>query len=165
MLLEFATFVSYFVLLLGIAILSYQKQKSEADFIIGNRSLNFWLTALSAHASDMSSWLFLGYPALIFATGVSGAWAAIGLTVCMFLNWHFIAPKIRTVTEQTNSLTLSSYFETRFGDTSGEIRLVSAAMSVLFFTFYISSGLVALGILVESLFNLNYLIGISIGLL
>src|SRR3990167_8194106 len=132
MLLEFATFVSYFVLLLGIAILSYQKQKSEADFIIGNRSLNFWLTALSAHASDMSSWLFLGYPALIFVTGVTGSWAAIGLIVCMFL---------------------SSYFENRFGDTSGKIRIVSAIMSIFFYTFYISSGLVGMGILVESLFG------------
>ena len=162
--LELGTFIGYFVILLAIALLSYRKQKSEADFIIGGRSLNFWLTALSAHASDMSSWLFLGYPALIYATGVSGAWAAIGLTFFMFMNWHFIAPKIRTVTEQTNSLTLSSYFETRYGDTSGSIRVVSAIMSVLFFTIYISSGLVGLGVLVETLFDLNYFFGISTGL-
>lgn len=162
--LELATFLGYFVVLLLIASLSYRKQKSDKDFLMGNRSLNFWLTALSAHASDMSSWLFLGYPALIFTTGLFSAWAAVGLTAFMFLNWQFVAPKIRTATEQMESLTLSSYFEARFSDTTGSIRLVSAAMSILFFTFYISSGLVGLGILVESLFNLHYLIGISIGL-
>src|SRR5271166_5185015 len=107
-LLELATFFSYFAILLLIAFFSYRKQKSDTDFLIGNRSLNFWLTALSAHASDMSSWLFLGYPALIFTTGLFSAWAAIGLTVFMFLNWHFIAPKIRIATEQVGSLTLSS---------------------------------------------------------
>src|SRR6266436_3807221 len=123
-LLEIGTFVGYFLVLLLIASLSYRKQSSDKDFLIGNRSLNFWLTALSAHASDMSSWLFLGYPALIFTTGLFSAWAAIGLTVFMFLNWHFIAPKIRTATEQAESLTLSSYFEARFSDTSGSIRLV-----------------------------------------
>jgi len=164
-LLELATFFGYFAILLLIALFSYRKQKSDTDFLIGNRSLNFWLTALSAHASDMSSWLFLAYPALIFTTGLFSAWAAIGLTVFMFLNWQFIAPKIRTVTEQLGSLTLSSYFEARFGDTSGGIRLVSAFMSVLFFIFYISSGLLGLGILVEALFNLSYYIGISIGLM
>lgn len=163
-LLEVGTFFGYFLVLLLIASLSYRKQKSDKDFLIGNRSLNFWLTALSAHASDMSSWLFLAYPALIFTTGLFSSWAAIGLTLGMFLNWHFIAPRIRTVTEQMESLTLSSYFETRFSDTSGRIRLVSAAMSVLFFTFYITSGLVGMGILVESLFNMNYIFGISIGL-
>ncbi len=164
-LLEVGTFFGYFIILMMIAVVSYRKQKSDKDFLLGNRSLNFWLTALSAHASDMSSWLFLGYPAAVFVTGLSSAWAAIGLVVGMFLNWQFIAPKIRTATEQMGSLTLSGYFESRFSDLSGSVRLVSAAMSVLFFTFYISSGLVGMGILVENLFGLNYLVGISIGLL
>jgi sodium/proline symporter len=82
----------------------------------------------------------------------------------MFLNWHLVAPKLRLITEQTNSLTLSSYFENRFGDVSGSIRVVSAIMSVFFFTFYISSGLVGMGLLVESLFGINYTVGISLGL-
>ena len=162
---ELATFFGYFAIILLIAFASYRKQQSDSDFIIGNRSLNFWLTALSAHASDMSSWLFLAYPAEIFKQGVFYSWAAIGLTVFMFLNWQFIAPKIRTVTEQLGSLTLNSYFETRFGDKSGAIRVVSAIMAILFYTFYITSGLYALGILVESLFGLSYLVGISVGLL
>lgn len=164
-LMEVGTFFGYFIILMMIATLSYRKQKSDKDFLLGNRSLNFWLTALSAHASDMSSWLFLGYPAAIFISGLSEAWAAIGLVAGMFLNWQFIAPKIRIATEQMGSLTLSGYFESRFADLSGSIRLVSAAMSVLFFTFYISSGLVGMGILVENLFGLDYIVGISIGLL
>lgn len=112
--LQIGTFVGYFLGLALIVFFSYQKQKSDKDFLIGDRSLNFWLTALSAHASDMSSWLFLGYPALIFVTGLFSAWAAIGLTFFMFLNWQFIAPKIRIATEQMQSLTLSAYFESRF---------------------------------------------------
>jgi sodium/proline symporter len=162
--LEIITFTTYFCVLLGIAFLSYQKQTSDTDFILGDRSLNFWLTALSAHSSDMSGWLFLGYPAMIFTTGLFGGWAAIGLTVFMFLNWQFVAPKLRIATEQTNSLTLNSYFENRFGDKTGAIRYVSAAMSILFFTFYISSGIVAIGVLVESLFQFPYLVGTTFGL-
>jgi sodium/proline symporter len=162
--LELATFIVYFACVLGVAFLSYRRQKSDTDFLLGNRSLNFWLTALSAHASDMSSWLFLGYPALIFKTGLFSAWAAVGLTLFMFLNWQFIAPRLRVVTEQTNSLTLSSYFENRFSDKTGTIRFVSALISVFFFTVYISSGLNGLGILLETLFNIEYHLGISIGL-
>ncbi|MDE3048006.1 MAG: sodium/proline symporter, partial [Verrucomicrobiota bacterium] len=163
--LEVGTFAGYFIVLMCIALLSYRKQRTDKDFLIGNRSLNFWLTALSAHASDMSSWLFLAYPASIFTGGLISAWAAIGLVVGMFLNWQFVAPKIRTVTEQMGNLTMSGYFESRFSDLSGSIRLVSAIMSILFFTFYISSGLVGMGILVERLFQLHYFVGISIGLI
>ncbi len=132
---------------------------------MGDRSLNLWLTALSAHASDMSSWLFLAYPSLIFLGGIPNIWTAVGLTLCMYLNWQFVAPRIRTVTEQTNSLTLSAYFENRLGDKSGSIRLVSACSSLLFYTIYIAAGLVGMGLLVESLFGLNYHLGISVGLL
>lgn len=161
---ELAAIVLYFALLLAIGFFSYKKHISASDFIIGDRSLNYWLTALAAHASDMSSWLFMGYPALIFAKGVPGAWAAVGLISCMFLNWQFIAPKIRVATEQYNSLTFSSFFESRLADTSGVIRIVTALILIFFYTTYISSGLVGLGLLLETLFNLDYAIGILIGL-
>ncbi|PIS00200.1 MAG: sodium/proline symporter [Chlamydiae bacterium CG10_big_fil_rev_8_21_14_0_10_35_9] len=162
--LEIITFTLYFAVVLLIVFLSYKKQKSDKDFILGDRKLNFWLTALSAHASDMSSWLFLAYPAQIFLLGGFNIWAGIGLTLFMYLNWQFIAPKVRIATEQTNSLTLNAYFENRFADRSSSIRLVSGLMTLLFFTIYICAGLVGMGFLVESLFGVHYAIGISIGL-
>ena len=158
------TFIIYLSGLFAIATWNWLKQKSDKDFILGGRSLNFWLTALSAHASDMSSWLFLGYPSVIFLFGAFHAWAGIGLTLMMYFNWQFIAPKIRTISEQTDSLTLNAYFENRFADTSGSIRIISALMSLFFFTIYISSGLVGLGLLVETLLGYHYFWGISIGL-
>jgi sodium/proline symporter len=161
---EMLAVVLYFALLLTIGILSYRKQLSASDFIIGNRSMNYWLTAMAAHASDMSSWLFMGYPAVVFTGGLFSAWSAVGLIVFMFLNWQLIAPKIRTATEQYNSLTFSSFFESRFADTSGMIRVFTAIMSLAFYTIYISSGLVGLGHLLEILFNLPYSFGVLVGI-
>lgn len=161
---EWFILLGYFAVLLSVIYFSYKKQKTDADFILGNRSLNFWLTALSAHASDMSGWLFLGYPALVFGGGVFAAWAALGLIIGMFLNWQFVAPRLRIATERFGSLTLSSYFEKRFNDNSGALRLISGLMSLLFFTIYIASGLIAMGVLVESLLGLSYFLGIFIGL-
>ena len=162
---ELTAVTIYLMLLVGIGILSYRRHLSSTDFIIGNRSLNYWLTALAAHASDMSSWLFMGYPAVIFAKGLVGAWAAVGLIIFMFLNWQFLAPKMRIATEAYNSLTFSSFFENRFADTSGVIRIVTACMSLVFYTIYISAGLVGLGLLVKTLFGIPYDIGILIGIL
>ncbi len=162
---ELLAIVIYFLLLFAVGYFSYRKSISAADFIIGNRSLNYWLTALAAHASDMSSWLFLAYPATIFSGGLIGAWTAIGLIGCMYLNWQWIAPKIRVATEQYNSLTFSSFFESRLGDTSGLIRLFSAAILIVFYTIYISAGLTGLGDLLTSLFNIDYGMAILIGIL
>jgi len=154
----------YFLILLTIGILSSRRKLTSSDFILGNRSLNYWLTALAAHASDMSSWLFMAYPATILIGGVFHAWTAIGLILFMFLNWQFVAPKIRKLTERYQSLTFSSFFESRFADTSGRIRIFTALMSLFFYTIYISSGLMGLGMLLETLFGIDYSLGILIGL-
>ncbi|CUI16537.1 sodium/proline symporter [Candidatus Protochlamydia naegleriophila] len=155
-----AAFLCYFAILLIIGLLAHKKQTSSADFIMGNRSLSFWLVALSAHASDMSAWLFMGLPMSVFLLGLSQVWIAFGLVAGMFLNWQFVAPKLRAMTEKYDCYTLSSFFEKRFQDRSGTIRSLSAVMLVLFLTHYLSAGMIGIGVLLESLFGLNYYVGL-----
>ena len=160
---ELLAIALYVAILLGIGIWSFKKHQSAADFILGGRSLNFWLTALAAHASDMSSWLFMGFPAVIFIGGLFNAWYAVGLTLFMFLNWFFIAPRVRIKTEEYNSLTFSSFFESCFHDTSGVIRIFTSVMCCIFYTIYVSAGMVGIGLLIEALFDIPYYIGITAG--
>ncbi len=159
-----AAFAVYFSILLVIGYAAYYKSKKAADFTLGNRSLNFWVTALAAHASETSTWVFMALPAAIYSKGLFiDGWTAIGLTLFMFLNWRLIAPKLRTATEKLHSSTLSTFFENRFHDESGLLRIISAIFGLLFFMFYISAGLVALGILFESLFHVSCIVGIIFG--
>lgn len=162
---EIFAIILYFSVLFVIGALTYRRQLSEADFILGSRSMNLWLTAMSAQASDMSSWLFMAYPAAILLGGLFNAWTAIGLLLFMYLNWQFIAPRVRIATEQYGCMTFSSYFESRFADTSGLIRIFTALISMVFFTIYISAGLVGLGYLFDTMLHVSYPIGILVGVL
>lgn len=155
-------FVAYFCVLLAIGLISHHKQTSSADFIVGNRSLNFWVTALSAHASDMSSWLFMAFPAAIFLGGLSQTWIAFGLLMGMLLNWQFVAKKLRMSTEKYDSYTLSTFFEKRFKDNSGVLRVLTAIVALFFLTCYVSAGLIAMGGIFESMFGINFYIGLTI---
>ncbi|MCH1429493.1 MAG: sodium/solute symporter [Chlamydiales bacterium] len=150
----------YFAIVSLIAYFSYHKQKNTEDFLMGGRSLNFYLTALSAHASDMSSWLFIGFPVAVYKFGLEESWAAAGLLIGMFLNWTLIAKPLRIATESRDNLSLPSYLENAFGDKSGIVRLVSSLALLFFFTVYIASGLQGIGILFESLFSIDYQYGI-----
>lgn len=157
-------FIVYFGLLLGVGLYFYRKNKSQADFALGGRKLNYWVTAISAQASDMSDWLFMGFPGAIYAQGLIEIWTAVGLVFFMFLTWHYIAPRFRTATEHTNSETLPSFLQKKFNGTTNTIRVIGGLLGLYFFVFYIAANLVGLGRIFETAFNINYHYGIIIGL-
>ncbi len=160
------SFILYFSILVMVGFISYfvQKIRSDVDFLVGNRSLNYWVTAISAHASDMSSWLFMGIPAIVYAGNCIEIWIVVGLVVGMFFNWHLVAPQLRKMSEKYQCFTVSTFFEKRFDDKSGAIGLFSALIALFFFTFYLGSQLMAMGLIFESLFGINYGFGIGIGI-
>lgn len=153
----------YFSIITAVVLISSRKVKSSADFILGSRSLNFWLTAMAAHASDMSSWLFMGYPAIIYAGGLVNIWVAIGLLICMWLNWQYVAGQMRVLSEKLGCSTISSFLQCRYGDDSGTLRLLSALFCFVFYVVYICSGLVGLGLMGQSLFGISYSVGLILG--
>lgn len=157
-------FLIYFAILIAIGIISYRGKSSTSEFIIGNRSTNYWITAISAQASDMGSWLFLGFPAAVYTKGVFEWWTAIGLIFFMYIIWTAIAPRLRIQTEKLNSLTLSSFLNAHFQDKQGKIGFFAALFSIFFFTFYIAAGLVGLSLLFSHAFSISYQVGIIISL-
>ena len=163
-------FITYFSIIGIIAIASYLSSKKNisaqySELLLGNRSINYALTALSAHASDMSDWLFMAFPGALYAGGMINGWIAIGLIGGMLTVWHCIAPELRKATEKYNCFTLSTYFEHRFEDTSGTIRLISAVLSIIFFAVYIAAGLKGFGFIAESVFHIPYGIGVMVAII
>ncbi|MCM3726348.1 sodium/proline symporter PutP [Neobacillus cucumis] len=153
----------YMVGMLLIGYFAYKRTSNLSDYMIGGRGLGAAVTALSAGASDMSGWLLMGLPGAMFTQGLSASWIAIGLTIGAYLNWLYVAPRLRIYTETANnSMTIPAYLENRFGDHSSMLRLTSGLVIIVFFTFYVSSGMVSGGVLFESTFNLNYQAGLWI---
>ncbi|WP_193597641.1 sodium/proline symporter PutP [Microbacterium sp. YJN-G] len=150
----------YFAAMLLIGYLAYRRTDDHEDYMLGGRNLPPWVAALSAGASDMSGWLVMGLPGAIFLTGLIEAWIAIGLTIGAYLNWLLVAPRLRAYTEVSrNSITVPSFFENRLRDSTRLLRILSGLVVLVFFTFYISSGMVAGGVFFESSFNGDYLVG------
>lgn len=157
------TFIVYFVLLLGIGFYFYRKSVSIEDYLLGGRGMGAWVTALSAQASDMSGWLLMALPGAIYLGGMGNVWIAIGLFIGTVLNWKLVSGRLRVYTQKTNTITLPCFFEQRFGDPTGLLRVVSAIIILLFFTIYASAHLKATGHLLESTFGIQYEMAVIIG--
>ncbi|WP_414705377.1 sodium/proline symporter PutP [Pseudomonas sp.] len=151
------TFVVYIAAMVLIGLFAYMRTKNLSDYILGGRSLGSFVTALSAGASDMSGWLLMGLPGAVYMSGLSEGWIAIGLIVGAYLNWLFVAGRLRVQTEHNgNALTLPDYFTHRFEDSSRVLRIFSALVILVFFTIYCASGVVAGARLFESTFGMSY---------
>lgn len=155
--------IIYLVAMVYIGLLANRRTENLDDYMLGGRRLTPAVSALSAGASDMSGWLLMGLPGAIYVSGLVEGWIAIGLTVGAWLNWKFVAPRLRSYTEiAANSITIPSFLGARLKDSSNLLRLVSGAIILVFFTFYVSSGMVSGGTFFETSFGMNYALGMVI---
>lgn len=149
--------VVYLIGMLYIGFASSKKTRTTGDFYLGGRQLGPFVTAMSAEASDMSSYLLMGIPGLAYFSGVADAgWTALGLMTGTYLNWLFTAKRLRTYTARLDAITIPEYFQKRFRDEKNITLLIGAAFIIIFFVPYTASGFSACGKLFASVFGVNY---------
>lgn len=151
------TIVVYLVAMVAIGAWASKKNKSTDDFYLGGRKLGPFVTAMSAEASDMSSWLLMGLPGVALIAGLPEAtWTAIGLAVGTYLNWLLVAKRLRHYTHHIGAITVPEFFSKRYKDDKHILSLIAAVVIIVFFIPYTASGFNACGTLFSTLFGIDY---------
>jgi sodium/proline symporter len=151
------TMFVYLAMMIGIGIYFSRRNKSSDDFYLGGRKLGTLVTAMSAEASDMSSWLLMGLPGVALLSGTAEAgWTAIGLAVGTWLNWLIVSNRIRIYSDKINAVTIPDFFSKRFHDNQNILTCIAAIVIIVFFIPYTASGFNACGTLFSSLFGVDY---------
>jgi len=159
------TIIAYlcFVIVTGVMI-GRRGKKSAEGFYLGGRGMGPLVTAMSAEASDMSSWLLMGLPGVAYLSGVADAsWTAIGLAVGTYLNFLLVAKKIRRYSVKLEAITIPSFISKRYGEKKPVIMCIASLIILIFFVPYVASGLAAIGKLFNSLFGWDYMLAVIIG--
>ena len=150
--------VVYMAMMIYVGIRCSKQNKTTDDFYLGGRKLGPVVTAMSAEASDMSAWLLMGLPGVALMTGLAEAtWTAIGLAVGTYLNWLFVAKRLRNYTEKIGAVTLPEFFSKRFKDDKNILSAIAALVIIVFFIPYTASGFSACGKLFSNIFAMDYM--------
>lgn len=151
--------VVYLIFMVVIGIFYSGQNETVSDFYLGGRKLGPLVTAMSAEASDMSSWLLMGLPGVAYLSGCAEAtWTAIGLAIGTYLNWLFVAKRLRLYSVKAgNAFTVPEFFSNRYRDKSHAILALSAIIIIVFFVPYTASGFAACGKLFSTLFGVSYM--------
>lgn len=158
-----ATVVIYLLSMLVIGFVYSKKNEDICDFYLGGRKLGPFVSAMSAEASDMSSWLLMGLPGVAYLTGCSEAgWTAVGLVVGTYLNWLIIAKRLRIYSQKIGAITIPDFFSIRYKDEKHILMCTTAVITLIFFVPYTASGFSACGKLFSFLFGWDYHISMII---
>ena len=163
-----ATIVVYLfgMMLVGVIFNKAGAADTSDGFYIGGRKLGPLVTAMSAEASDMSSWLLMGLPGLAYLAGVAEVgWTAIGLAVGTYLNFLLVARILRRYSERIGAFTIPDFFSRRYADQENTLSVVAALIIIIFFVPYTASGFKAVGTLFNSLFGIEYHVSMIFGAL
>ncbi|MCD8212294.1 MAG: sodium/proline symporter [Oscillospiraceae bacterium] len=153
-----AVIAAYLVFIILVGVFYSRQSTTVSDFYLGGRKLGPLVTAMSAEASDMSSYLLMGLPGLAYISGLAdAAWTAIGLAVGTYLNWLFVSKRIRRYSEKIRAITIPEFFSKRFHDNKKMLQIIAAVVIVVFFVPYTASGFAACGKLFGTLFDAPYL--------
>ena len=137
---------------------------SSDDFYLGGRKMGPLVTAMSAEASDMSSYLLMGLPGLAYLCGLPEvSWTCIGLAIGTYLNWLIVARRLRRYSARIGAITVPDFFSRRYGDKKNLLSAIAAVVILVFFIPYTASGFKAIGTLFNSLFGVDYHTAMIIG--
>jgi len=157
-------FIVYVVIVLAIGVYAYVRTKNASDYFLGGRNLSPAVAAISAGASDMSGWVLLGLPGYAYLAGLEAFWITLGLTIGVAANWMLMAKRLRIYSViLDDAVTVPAYLQRRFADTKPWLKMISALAILLFFLFYVGSGLIAGGKLFNAVFGLDYTVAVFSG--
>ncbi len=140
------SFVLYLVILLGLGLYAARFIKSLKGFLLADRSMGPFVTAMSAEASAMSGWLLIAVPARAFTYGLSAIWVGMACVMGDAVSWLAVSRRLRRQTERLRALTLPEYFEKRFAKEGGyAVQLVATLGIMVFMLIYLWAQFVAAG--------------------
>lgn len=149
--------VVYLAAMVIIGALYSKRTNNVGEFYLGGRKLGPIVTAMSAEASDMSSWLLMGLPGVAYVTGICDAgWTAIGLGVGTYFNWLIVAKRLRNYSANIGAITIPDFFSSRYKEKKNILMAIAAIIIVIFFVPYTASGFAACGKLFGTLFGVDY---------
>lgn len=161
-----ATITIYLLAMLAVGFIYSKNNGDSTDFYLGGRKMGPLVTAMSAEASDMSSWLLMGLPGLAYLSGIcEPIWTALGLGIGTYLNWLIVSKRLRRYSSNIDAFTVPQFFSKRFHDNKNILSAIAALVIIVFFVPYTASGFSACGKLFNSLFGVNYTVAMIVSAL
>jgi len=148
-----ALLVLYSVLLAHHAWAGSRETKSLADYYVGGRGMGGWVIGISFFATYASTNSFVGFSGQTYSWGLP--WMLFIPTAVAFslFAWIVVAPRLRSLTAEMDSLTLPDFIGFRFA--SRPARVAASIIVIAASFFYMTAVFKGIGNLLETFLELT----------
>ena len=160
---KIAVLAVYVGILFLIGILASRRIKSMSDYYVGGKKMGFWAVAFSARATGESGWLLIGLTGMGAIAGYSGYWVVVGELLGVFVSWQFMAKRFKKRSDAYGAITIPDYLSSHFKSSTHTLRIIAAAILVIFIVIYVASQIDVTGVAFKSMLGIDYKIGALIG--
>lgn len=156
-------FFGFLLVLLLITFWSRKESNSMQGYYVAGKQLPWWVVAFSTCATGESGWLLLGLTGMGYLVGLHALWVVVGEVIGVALSWSFVAKKLKSATDQYDSITVPDYLASRFGDQRHVLRIISVVIILSMVGTYAAAQMVAAGKAFEVFLHLDYQKGVVLG--
>jgi len=127
------SFIAFLGMFTAIGVASSRKKQDTADdYLVASRSVNPWLTALSAVATANSGYMFIGLIGEAWRTGLQVVWVAFGWIVGDLVTWFWVHKRVRERSERVDAASVPALLALDNDKTNHRLISIAAALLTFF---------------------------------
>lgn len=137
---DLTVFVLYFLVVLGIGIFFYFRNKGAEEYYIGGRKMGYSHVGLSVVATDVGGGFSIGLGGLGFVMGISGSWMLFTGLIGAWLAAVLLIPKVKNLSTEKGFFTMPEVFNHFF---NARVALLAGIISAIGYVGFSSSQMLA----------------------
>ena len=149
--------IAYLAVMVAVGLWAGRRTKTAKDFFIAGQGIGLVVTALATMSAAFSGFVFLGGPGLTYRIGVASLFICIPVSFTAGLLCWVLAKRLRLLAEVREVFTIPDALYCRY---RSRLAAGLGAVAVVLGTIgYLGAQILAMGVLIESIFGTRALLG------
>jgi len=158
-----AVAVAYFAIVATIGMWATRRTRTASDFFVAGQGIGLWPLAIAAMSATLSGFAFIGGPGLVYQIGIGAVFIILPVSLTNAMGAWVLGKRMRLLAEVRTMITvpdaIGARYDSPFAQGLAAIAILIAVIG------YMATNMLALGLVIDAIFDTGLGAGIWIGML
>ncbi|HJP86376.1 MAG TPA: hypothetical protein VJ852_10330 [Gemmatimonadaceae bacterium] len=154
--------IMYFAVIIGISVWAARRTRTANDFFVAGKGIGLVALTVASVSVSVSGFAFIGGPGFVYAAGLGAMYIVLPAAVTNVMGAWVLAKRLRLLGEARGLITIPDAIGARYESRAAQG--VSAIAILVGIIGYMATNALAMGVVIDSIFNVGLGWGIWIGM-